>query len=195
MKETELKKYVKLNELADQEGIVIFGNGEDKQIPICELRQAFAIESKIYNRSFEDISVKDAVHLYEQGVSSLFPETVLLHLGEADMDFFRENASAFDQKYRELIGFIKKQNKDCRIAVISLKNYDNDAQIGEMNRHLKYIADSEGCEYGDIAEKKVWNPKTTMDVSSFVYSVGFVRPLKNKRPLYDLVKILFCYET
>lgn len=195
MKETELKKYAKLNELADQEGIVIFGNGEDKQIPICELRQAFAIESKIYNRSFEDISVKDAVHLYEQGVSSLFPETVLLHLGEADMDFFRENASAFDQKYRELIGFIKKQNKDCRIAVISLKNYDNNAQIGEMNRHLKYIADSEGCEYGDIAEKKVWNPKTTMDVSSFVYSVGFVRPLKNKRPLYDLVKILFCYET
>lgn len=195
MKETELKKYVKLNELADQEGIVIFGNGEDKQIPICELRQAFAIESKIYNRSFKDISVKDAVHLYEQGVSSLFPETVLLHIGEADMDFFRENASAFDQKYRELIGFIKKQNKDCRIAVISLKNYDNDAQIGEMNRHLKYIADSEGCEYGDIAEKKVWNPKTTMDVSSFVYSVGFVRPLKNKRPLYDLVKILFCYET
>lgn len=195
MKATELKKYVKLNELADQEGIVIFGNGEDKQIPICELRQAFAIESKIYNRSFEDISVKDAVHLYEQGVSSLFPETVLLHLGEADMDFFRENASAFDQKYRELIGFIKKQNKDCRIAVISLKNYDNNAQIGEMNRHLKYIADSEGCEYGDIAEKKVWNPKTTMDVSSFVYSVGFVRPLKNKRPLYDLVKILFCYET
>ncbi len=195
MKETELKKYAKLNELADQEGIVIFGNGEDKLIPICELRQAFAIESKIYNRSFEDISVKDAVHLYEQGVSSLFPETVLLHLGEADMDFFRENASAFDQKYRELIGFIKKQNKDCRIAVISLKNYDNDAHIGEMNRHLKYIADSEGCEYGDIAEKKVWNPKTTMDVSSFVYSVGFVRPLKNKRPLYDLVKILFCYET
>ena len=195
MKETELKKYVKLNELADQEGIVIFGNGEDKQIPICELRQAFAIESKIYNRSFKDISVKDAVHLYEQGVSSLFPETVLLHLGEADMDFFRENASAFDQKYRELIGFIKKQNKDCRIAVISLKNYDNDAQIGEINRHLKYIADSEGCEYGDIAEKKVWNPKTTMDVSSFVYSVGFVRPLKNKRPLSDLVKILFCYET
>ncbi len=108
------------------------------------------------------------------------------------MNSFAESSAEFDNKYRER--YIKSQNKKCRIAIVSLKNYDSDSQIEEINKHLKYIADSGRCEYGDIATKKVWNPKATMDAVSFVYSIGFVHPLKNKRPLYDLVNKFFCYE-
>ena len=193
MRESEIKNYTKLNELAEQGGIVIFGCGVDKDIPTGEIRQAFAVESKGYNRSFDSISVKDALRVYKETVAALSPETVLLHIGEKDMDFFAESPVEFDNKYRELIGYIKSQNKKCRIAIVSLRNHDSDPQIEEINKHLKYIADSEKCEYGDIATKKVWNPKATMDAVSFVYSIGFVHPLKNKRPLYDLVKMLFCY--
>ena len=193
MKEAEIKNYTKLNELAEQGGIVLFGDSEDKDIPTCELRQAFAVESKLYNRSFESISVRDALHVYKETVDSLSPETVLLHIGKTDMDFFAESPAEFDNKYRELIGYIKSQNKNCRIAIISLRNYDYDSQIEEINKHLKYIADSEQCEYDDISAKMVWNPKASMEAASFVYSIGFVHPLKNKRPLYDLVKMLFCY--
>ena len=193
MREVEIKNYVKLNDLAEQGGIVIFGSGSDKNIPTGELRQAFAVESKVYNRSFESISVKDALSVYKETVAALSPETVLLHIGETDMDFFAESPVEFDNKYRELIGYIKSQNKKCRIAIISLRNYDYDSQIEEINKHLKYIADSEQCEYGDISAKMVWNPKAYMEVASFVYSIGFVHPLKNKRPLYDLVKMLFCF--
>ena len=172
---------------------MIFGCGVDKDIPTCEIRQAFAVESKIYNRSFESVSVKGALSIYKETVAALSPETVLLHIGETDMDFFAENSAEFDNKYRELIGYIKSQNKKCRIAIISLRKYDYDSQIEEINKHLKYIADSEQCEYGDISAKMVWNPKASMGVASFVYSIGFVHPLKNKCPLYDLVKMLFCY--
>ena len=193
MREAEIKNYVKLNDLAEQGGIVIFGCGVDKDIPTGEIRQAFAVESKVYNRSFESISVKDALSVYKETVAALSPETVLLHIGETDMDFFAENSAEFDNKYRELIGYIKSQNQKCRIAIISLRNHDSDPQIEEINKHLKYIADSEQCEYGDISARKVWNPKASMEVASFVYSIGFVHPLKNKRPLYDLVKMLFCY--
>lgn len=193
MRELEIKKYTDLNQLAEQGGIVIFGCGEDKNIPLGELCQAFAIESKVYNRSFESISVKDALSVYKKTVGVLSPETVLLHIGEADMDFFAENPAEFDNKYREIISFIKAQNKKCRIAVVSLKNYDNNPQIKEMNKHLKYIADSEQCQYGDVASKKVWNPKAIMDAAAFVYSMGFVQYFRNKRPVYDLVKMLFCY--
>ena len=193
MRAAEIKNYVKLNDLAEQGGIVIFGSGSDKNIPTGEIRQAFAVESKVYNRSFESISVKDALRVYKETVAALSPETVLLHIGETDMDFFAESPVEFDNKYRELIGYIKSQNKKCRIAIISLRNYDYDSQIEEINKHLKYIADSEQCEYGDISAKMVWNPKASMEVASFVYSIGFVHPLKNKRPLYDLVKMLFCY--
>ena len=193
MREAEIKNYVKLNDLAEEGGIVIFGSGADKNIPTGELRQAFAVESKVYNRSFESISVKDALRVYKETEAALSPETVLLHIGETDMDFFAESPVEFDNKYRELIGYIKTQNKKCLIAIVSLKNDDYDPQIEVINKHLKYIADSEQCEYGDISAKMVWNPKTSMDAASFVYSIGFVHPLKNKRPLYDLVKMLFCY--
>ena len=193
MREAEIKNYTKLNELAEKGGIVIFGCGVDKDIPTCEIRQAFAVESKIYNRSFESASVNGALSIYKETVAALSPETVLLHIGETDIEFFAENSAEFDNKYRELIGYIKSQNKKCRISIVSLRNYDYDPQIEVINKHLKYIADSEQCEYGDISAKMVWNPKASMDAASFVYSIGFVRPLKNKRPLYDLVKMLFCY--
>ena len=193
MREVEIKNYTKLNELAEKGGIVIFGCGVDKDIPTCEIRQAFAVESKIYNRSFESVSVNGALSIYKETVAALSPETVLLHIGETDIEFFAENSAEFDNKYRELIGYIKSQNKKCRIAIVSLRNYDHDPQIEVINKHLKYIADSEQCEYGDISAKMVWNPKASMEAASFVYSIGFVHPLKNKRPLYDLVKMLFCY--
>lgn len=191
MRETEIRNYIKLNQLAEQGGIVIFGSDKDKEIPTCEIRQALAIESKIYNRSFEKFSITEALNVYEKVVVPLSPETLLIHIGETDLDFFAENTTMFDNKYRELIRYIKSQNPKCRITIVSLRNYDSDPLIEEINKHLKYIADSEQCEYGDIASKKVWNPKATMDAVTFVYSIGFVHPLKNKRPLYDLLKILF----
>lgn len=194
MREAEIKKYIKLNELAEQGGIVIFGCGEDVNIPVGEVRQAFSIDAKMYNRSFKNLSITEAEAMYKTCIAPISPETVLIHIGEDDLSLFKKDAAEFDTTYRNLIAFIKKQNKKCRIAVVSMRDYDNHPIIEEMNKHLKSIADSEQCEYGDIASKKVWNPKATMSAASFVYSIGFVRPLKNKRPLYDLVRTLFCYE-
>ena len=194
MREAEIKNYEKLNDLAEQGGIVIFGSGSDKDIPTGEIRQAFSVESKIYNRSFDNLSITESVSIYKKIIAPLTPETVLIHIGEADLTNFAGNPTEFDNKYLELIKSIKAQNNKCRIAVVAIKNYESDPQIVEMNKHLKYVADSEKCEYSDISVKKVWNPKASIDVASFVYSIGFVHPLKNKRPLYDLVKMLFCYE-
>ena len=149
------------------------------------------MEENLYNRSFLNISVTEAIKLYEETIAPIAPETVLLHIGEADMDFFVQNPILFDNKYRDLLNYIKHTNKGCRIAVISLRNHKNDSLITEFNEHLKYIADSEQCEYGDIASKLVWNPKITQDTVAFVHSMGGVRPLRNKRPMYDLVKMIF----
>ena len=194
MREAEIKKYTKLNELAEQGGIVVFGCGEDVNIPVGEVRQAFSVDAKMYNRSFKNLSITEAEAMYETCIAPINPETVLIHIGEDDLSLFKKDAAEFDTTYCKLIAFIKKQNKKCRIAVVSMREHDNHPIIAEMNQHLKNIADSEQCEYGDIASKKVWNPKSTMDAASFVYSIGFVRPLRCKRPLYDLVKMLFCYE-
>lgn len=194
MYENEIKKYLALNNLAETNGIVIFGGSADKEIPLCELKQAFELRSNLYNRSIFNLSIHTALNTYNACVAPLHPETLLLHIGNADLEFFLENTSDFDQKYIQLIQQIKAQNPNCNIVVISLKNYNDEANIYELNTHLKYIAESEHCEYIDISSKRVWNPQQTKDIVSFLYTTGFVRPLKQKRPVYDLVKILFCYE-
>lgn len=194
MLDNAIKKYTALNELAEQEGIVILGGSADRDIPLCELKQAFALDANLYNRSVDDLSIDTAAKVYDACVAPLHPETVLLHVGAADLNFFAEHPAEFDQAYRELIAHIQAADPKCGIVIISLKNPTEEANISEMNKHLRYIAESEQCRYGDIAAKRVWNPKQTKDVVSFVYSMGFVRPLHNKRPIYDLVKILFCCE-
>ncbi len=194
MNKTECEQYAKLNDLSEKGGIVIFGCGEDKAIPACELCQAFAVNDKVHNRSFGELSIQNAVNTYKESVAPLDPETLFLHIGEADIDFFEENPAEFDNLYRKLILQVKKDNRKCRIVVVSLKNDGNDSVIDGMNKHLKFIAESEQCEYGDIANKRVWNPKAMRESVSFVYTIGFDHPLHIKRPLCDLVKILFCYD-
>lgn len=191
MFEKEINKYQALNKLAEKRGLVIFGGSEDREIPLCELKQAFDLKSKLYNRSIADLSVDTAPQIYDACVAELAPDQLFLHIGAADLASFKEDAAGFDQKYRQLIAQIKTADGDCEVAVISLKNPSKDALITEMNMHLKEIARSEQCQFCDIATDRVWNPKQTKEVVSFVYSVGFVRRLKQNRPLYDLVKILF----
>ena len=192
MKETEILKYQKLNELAQTGGIVILGGSEDLNIPLCEIRQAFEMEENLYNRSFMDFSVTDSVVAYDACVSALKPETILLHVGQMDLDMLQQKAAEFDSQYRSLINHIRAQNKHCRIAIVSLRNYENDPVIANMNTHLKYIADMEHCEYGDIASRRVWNPKATLDAANFVRNIGFMRTLKVERSIFDLTKMLFC---
>ena len=191
--EFENKTYQTLNELAEKGGTVILGGAAGKEIPLCELKQAFSLENALYNRSFAGLSVTNAVAAYDIFVDPLKPTCVLLHLGADDVTYFETDASAFDNAYRSLIQHIKASAPKCTIGVITLKNPENSPVIAELNKHLKYIAESERVEFEDISVNRVWNPKETKEVVNFIRSTGFVHPLKGKRSIYDLVKILFCY--
>ena len=189
MREQEIKNYKKLNKLAEQNGIVIFGGTEDVPLSLCELRQAFGIQENCYNRSFKNLTISEACDIYADCASALSPETVLLHID--DSASFKSSADKFTDDYRKLISQIRKNNEKCRIAIVSSKNYDNNSDIAGLNKQLKYIADSEKCTFCDISGKRVWNPEQTKDTVSFLYNMGFEHPLRNKRPLNDLVNMLF----
>jgi hypothetical protein len=194
MFDAQIAKYRSLNQLAEADGTVIFGGSSDTNIPLGELKQAFALNDRIYNRSFSDLSVADAARVYGECVAELCPDTVIVHIGGADVSDFGDKETAFEENYRALIGTIREKNKDCRIVIVSLKNYDNDITVAEINKLLCEIADSEKCEFEDISTKQKWNVKESSETASFIYDIGFVRPLNIKRPIYNLVRILFCYE-
>ena len=193
MFENEIAKYISLNQIAGSDGIVILGGAEDANIPLGELKQAFALSDNIYNRSIAGLSANNAARVYDECVAELCPDTILLHIGEADVPSFSGNESAFEEGYRTLIKAIKAKNKRTRIVLVSLKNYENDTVIAKLNKSLSYVADSEKCEFEDISVKRVWNAKENREVTSFLYEIGFDRPLNVKRPIYNLVRILFCY--
>jgi hypothetical protein len=194
MFDAQIAKYRSLNQLAEADGTVIFGGNNDVNIPLGELKQAFALSGSIYNRSFSDLSVANAARVYGECVAELCPDTVIVHIGGADVSDFGGKETEFEENYRTLIGTIREKNKDCRIVIVSLKNYDNDITVAEINKLLGEIADSEKCEFEDISAKRSWNVKESSETASFLYNIGFDRPLNIKRPIYNLVRILFCYE-
>lgn len=194
MFEAQIAKYKSLNQLAEADGIVILGGSDDTNIPLGELKQAFALNDSIYNRSFSELSVADTAKVYGECVAELCPDTVLLHIGDADVASFDGNGATFEANYRDLIATIREKNKGCRIVIVPLKNYDNDAAVAEINKLLAEIANTEKCEFEDISAKRNWNVKESSETASFLYNIGFDRPLNIKRPIYNLVRILFCYE-
>ena len=183
--ETQIKKYQKLNEFALKNGVVIFGEGDDTDIPASELTQSFELDYPVYNRSFLELNLENSIALYDSCIKNLIPDTVLLHIGTSDLDFFNENKVAFEQKYISLIEHIKTMDKKCRIVVVSIDNKT-------INQELKHIADSTKCEFGDLSSIKVWNPQALKNITSFVQTMG-VRKYCKRKPIYDILKILFTY--
>ena len=192
MYERELLKYRFLNQLAESDGIVIFGGSQDVDIPLGELKQAFALDGNLYNRSFGGLRAADAVNLFRESVAELCPDTLLLHIGDADV--FDFDSGTFEKNYRALIHAIRAKHKNCRIVIVSQKNYENNPVVAGMNDLLKTIASAETCDFEDVSAKHSWNPQERSEISTFIHDLGFVRPLNIKRPVYDLVRILFCYE-
>lgn len=191
--ENELRTYRCLNALARTGGVVVFGGEEDRNIPLCELKQAFDLRYDLYDRSVTGLSVENAIGIYDDCIAPLAPEDVYLHIGRADRELFSQDTAAFDRKLSLLLRHIKSRDKKCRVAVISLKDHGADPVIWEMNKHLAAVAGSERCRFCDISGQRVWDPQQMRDVISFLHSTGSVRSLDRNCPRYGLVEILFCY--
>lgn len=176
---------------SDGESVVLLGGSLDKEIPVAEVAQSFNFNFKMYNRSKYGLSLKDAKKTYLESVEPMNPEAVIIHLGKEDVEMFKNNSADFDIKYLELLSSIKHQNKDRRIALVSLEE-ESKVEV-EMNRHIKAIAESEKCEFVNMDRAKLWDTEKTKEVTAFMYELGFDSQLKVKKPLGDISKVLYSY--
>jgi len=181
------------NKNSSKNSIAILGGSLDKSIPVLDLANTFELNCKFYNRSFENLSIKNAKSAYLEYIAPLNPNSILIHLGEADVEMFDKDKELFDGNYISLITAISEENPASKIAVVSLSNETADPIITNMNRHIKAIALSERCEYFNIESAKLWNPKNTKEFFSFVYSSGFLHKQEETKPLSEIVKVLYGY--
>ncbi len=189
----EMKNYLALNSMAEKDSVILFGDSWDKEIPCSQIAESCGFNFKVYNRSFSRLSILDAAKYYECCINALSPEGVILHIGSEDIDLFKNNPSEFDRAYLMLISAVRSVNKKIRIAIVSLENSSNNEIVTELNRHLKAIAESENCDFCSVERTKVWNPEAIRQVCSFFYDQGFLAPLKIKKPLRDVVEIMYGY--
>ena len=185
----ENMNYEELNNIAQKNAVILFGGTMDKRIPVAELAQSFEFDFKIYNRSEELLSVKNAKDIYSKNIQPLEPEAILIHIGESDQNLFKNSSVDFDNYYMSMLETIKNTNKNCRVALISVRNENEDRLITEMNRHIKAIAESEQCDFINLDNVKLWNPRATKASVDFAYSMG----LKSKKPLRNIAEILYSY--
>jgi hypothetical protein len=181
--------FKELNSLAKKNQVVLLGGTMDKEIPVTELGQAFSFNFELYNRSTENLAVKEAKNFFDTNVAALKPEGIILHLGDNDITSFQNDSKAFDKYYFDLIKAVKAVNKKCRIALVSVNNPKADKVISNLNSHIKALAASEKCIFVNLDNAKLWNPKANLAASTFARSMG----VNIRKPLNDVAEILYSY--
>lgn len=169
--------------------VVLIGGTTDKQIPVNELAANFDFNFPLYNKSTNNLSIKNAKEYFEKNILPLQTEAIIMHIGEQDLNLFGADTQEFDALYISLIETIKNSNKKERIALISINNPTNNKIIESMNLHIKAIADSELCTFVNLDEAKLWNPEATKAANDFAYSMG----LSVRKPLKNVAEILYSY--
>ena len=145
----ELKEYRALNHVAEGRGVVLFGSTFAKEMPICELKQAFGIDRNIYNRSFYDLTVFDAAAVADECVLPLEPSKVLVNLGETDLIRGLHSVTEITDACEALVKKLRS-TLHCEVVVVSVCGSD-DVRPAELNRRLEDMAKKCGCAYADIA--------------------------------------------
>ncbi len=177
-------------EAADKNyNVALLGGTYAKDIPSNKLAEEFNFDFNIYNKSTFALSLKHAKEYFNKYVSDLNTDGIIIQLGKEDRDIFRVNPSLFDTMYLDLISCIKNRNKDCRLALVSINNTQKDAEITDMNNHIKAIAQSEQASFVNLDNAKLWNPKAVQASVEFARGMG----LKVKKPIFDVAEILFSY--
>ena len=169
--------------------VSLMGGRLDKEIPVSNLANESNFNFDIYNKSSVNLSIANAHDYFQKNVAALSPEGILLHVGEKDLSLFMNDSSTFDSQYLKLIESIKAANKNCRIALVSIENPNNDKSINLMNAHIKAIAEAEQASFVGLENASIWNPEATKSSSAFAYNMG----LKIRKPLRDVAEILYSW--
>lgn len=169
--------------------VLLLGGARDKDIPVASLAKDFNFNFPIYNKSESNYSVSSIQNYYESNIAASQPEGLLIHLGENDVQLFSNDSSSFDNNYLNFVEYLKKSNKACRIALVSVDNPNNDKTLKLMNAHIKAIADAEKVTFISLENAKLWNPEATKAASDFAYNMG----LKIRKPLRDVAEILYSF--
>ena len=147
----EKKLFHEINAAAQPGGIVLVGSGTVAHLPLTELAQDCMMETPVYNRSIDGLTVEAAGKMLDECVMELKPAKVIFALGAEEAQREDFNLKEFMDQYEWLLYTVNSQMR-CRIYVSSVLS---DAPVArEMNAALKKLAQNTGCQFVDMAAGK-----------------------------------------
>lgn len=179
--ENEIQKYVSLNQYVSPKGVVIFGGSESHEISLDEIKDAFNLSERVYNRSFSEMTLDAAAALYNETVAPMKPRAVLLQIGAND------SAEDFDSKFLSLAAHIKETTKGVQVYVVGYR----DEAKSMLNDRLANLAELAACEFVSITDPVNKPTRTKIETMNFLDNCGFICPIKRRRSITDLTQLIF----
>ncbi|WP_044973597.1 hypothetical protein [Ruminococcus sp. HUN007] len=147
----QTEKYIKLNRIAQNNGIVLLGSDFFNSMPACELKQALGFDCCLYNRSFDGLTAADSEAVYTNVIADMHPSKILIQLGETDLERGFRSIPEIISSYRNLIASIRKHDRKCEIVIVSVCENNSGIQPEEFNKQLEKLADENKCSFADIS--------------------------------------------
>lgn len=144
--EIEEKRFQIMNQMASKGGIVLVGSDFFAGTLFYELAQAFHIDEKIYNRSFQGASVSSVSEMLDLLVSDLSPRRVIFHLGDREAQEGK-NVDEFISAYEWMLYSVHAKC-NAEICVASLE--ERSELHTKYNDALKRLCGDAGCKYIDL---------------------------------------------
>lgn len=147
----ELNKYHHLNGIAERNCIVCFGSDSFSKIPFTELSRSFSIDTPVYNRSINGLSIENCEEVLKECVYELCPSKVFLNIGEQDIERTDFDCEKFISTYEWLL-YTMHTHCGGRIYVVSIAV--DSPRASYVNEKLEKVAQNTGCKFIDISAPK-----------------------------------------
>lgn len=137
-----------INDLSMKGEIVVFGSTYMSKFPLYELVNKCQLENAVYNRSFEGLTIDEALAILNVCVLDIKPKKVFLSLGEED----RNDKDAIT-KYNQLIRKIRRALPDTKIYLITLTGSDEYSML--FNNNIRQLCADKQIKYIDFVATKL----------------------------------------
>jgi hypothetical protein len=145
--EKQIEAIKQLNEFSLKKEIVILGSTYMANFPLYELINKSQIEHAVYNRSFEGLTIQEAMQIYKECVVDINPKKVFLSLGEED-----QNSPTAIQDYNFLIRNIRRAIPDVQLFLICLNGESE--YVKEFNQNIIKQCDGKYVNYIKLAQSE-----------------------------------------
>ena len=132
-----------LNQSAKKGETLFTGSSLMEQFPINELKQAFGIDTIIYNRGIGGFTTDDMLQYMDEQIFGTAPSRIFINIGTNDIGMptatFAENLSHMLDNYRLILTQIKEQLPKTEVYLMAYYPVNETAAGEDAAEYLKYM--------------------------------------------------------